>query len=205
MAEVGFIRTSMPEETRVAILPKEISQLSHPERTFIEQGYARHLGIDDDQYQKSGAKIVSRTEAYDKGAVCVPKPWIDDLEDFKPGQVAMGWFYLAEKKDLARATIDKEMTVIGWQDMYDADKNYTFERNRWFAGYIGVTQALPFAYASPKRLNIGVLGTKNGRVARGAIKRLEEEGLVEGENFETFGRNGQERFRSLLSRGFGIV
>ena len=135
MTTVGFVRTSMPEESRVALLPKDIKKhIEYPETLFIEEDYAKHLGVCDQQYEAVGANVVSRTEAYDQDGICIPKPWADDLRHFKQGQTAMGWFYLAEKKELARAVIDKDMTVIGWQDMYDPDGNYAFEKNRWFAG-----------------------------------------------------------------------
>ena len=100
MKEVGFVKTSMPGETRVALLPEEIQKVEHPGCLFFEEGYARSLGIGDFQYSNAGARVVGRGQAYRKEVVCIPKPWKDDLIDFQHGQIAAGWFYLAEKVEL---------------------------------------------------------------------------------------------------------
>ena len=204
MTTIGFTKSRMPEERRVALLPQDVAKCVNPAALKFEEDYALHLGICDLAYERAGARIVSSREAYNNDIVCIPKPWSTDIKHLQQGQTATGWFYLAEKKELAQATISKGMTVIAWQDMYDAQNNYTFEKNRWFAGYIAVQQALPFATASPKRLNIGVLGTENGRVARGALARLKEEGLQEGVHYHTFGRHGQEEFKRRLPE-FDVV
>lgn len=173
MKEIGFVKTSMPNEARVALLPSDIGKIESPEKLFFEKGYAEHLGVKNSEYEKVGAKIVSKEEAYQKDILCIPKPWINDLEFFQEGQTIMGWLYLAEKKAIARTILDKKMTAIAWEDMYGPNRKYVFEKNRWYAGYITVSQALPFAKASPKNLKIAVLG--DGRVAQGAFVRLKEE------------------------------
>ena len=184
MKEVGFVKTSMPDETRVALLPKDIpDKISYPNKLFFERDYAKHLGVEDSEYENVGANIVSRDEAYSKEVLCIPKPWINDVKHFKPGQTIIGWLYLAEKKTIARSILNNKMTAIAWENMYDSNKNYTFKKNRWYAGYIAVTQGLPFAKASPKNLKIGILG--DGRVAKGAIARLDEEGA----KYKVFGIN----------------
>jgi N5-(carboxyethyl)ornithine synthase len=183
MKEVGFVKSSMPGEERAALLPSDVREMTFPDKLFFEKGYAVHLGIEDSEYERAGAKIVSRKEAYEKEVLCIPKPWIDDVEWFRQGQVLMGWLYLAEKKKITEAVLAKKMTAIAWEDLYGPKKEYAFEKNRWYAGYIAVTQALPFAKASPKNLKIAVLG--NGRVAKGAFDRLREEGA----QYEVFGTN----------------
>ena len=184
MKTIGFVKTSMPDEERVAILPDDIQKnIENPEQLFFEEGYAAHLGHKDEEYIKEGARITSREEAYSKDVLCIPKPWINDIKHFKENQILMGWCYLAEKKDIARATINKNMTVIAWEDMYGPNRYYVFDKNRWYAGYITTTQALPFAKASPKNLKIAVLG--DGRVAQGVFSRLKEEKAT----FDIFGNN----------------
>ncbi len=184
MKTTGFVKTSMPEEFRVALLPKDIKDnISHPDLLFFEKGYAKELGVSDGEYLAVGVNIVSRNEAYSKDILCIPKTWVDDIDSFKPDQILMGWLYLSEKKKIAQAVLDNKMTAISWENMYDSDKNYVFEKNRWYAGYISTVQALPFASASPKNLKIAVLG--NGRVAKGVFSRLDEEGA----SYEIFGTN----------------
>mgnify|MGYP001552534625 FL=1 len=99
MKEIGFVKTSMPEEARVAMLPKDIKEyVTHPDKLFFETGYAKHLGFDDADYQAVGAKVVSRVEAFAKDVICIHKPWITDIEYFREGQTIMGWIYIPEKK-----------------------------------------------------------------------------------------------------------
>ncbi len=193
MNSFGFVKTSMPEETRVGLLPADIkAHINNPQALFFETGYAKHLGIADKAYLDAGANVVSRDKAYDQTVLCIPKPWINDIDFFQQGQTIMGWLYLSEKKKIAEAVLEKKMTAISWENMYDPDKNYVFDKNRWYAGYVSTAQALPFANASPKNLNIGVLG--RGRVAKGAIAKLEEEGAT----YDLFGRDGYDEFMSKL-------
>jgi len=200
MKSVGFVKTSMPDETRVALLPKDITgNISNPGKLFFEKGYAEHLGVEDSEYEKAGANIVSRDEAYKQDILCIPKPWTDDVEFFQSGQVLMGWLYLSEKKEIARAVLRNKMTAVAWENMYGPNKEYAFDKNRWYAGYIAVTQALPFAKASPKNLKIAVLG--NGRVAKGAFARLDEEGA----SYEVFGTNLLKNPKKLGPKAFNFI
>jgi len=190
----------MPQEKRVALLPRDISVISSPEKLFFETGYGRHLGIDDSEYTAAGSCMVSRTEAFSQDVVCIPKPWISDIEYFREGQTIMGWIYLPERKEMTRAVLRHAMTAIAWENMYGPKKEYVFERNRWMAGYIGVCQALPFAKASPKKLKIAVLG--NGRVASGAFDRLAEEGVTD---YEVFGTNLIDDAENPVQKDFDYI
>jgi len=199
MKEVGFVKTSMPEETRVGLLPEHIkSSIQNPQNLFIESGYAKHLGASDDAYRDAGANIVDRIHAYERDILCIPKPWIDDVEFFQQGQVLTGWLYLSEKKEIARAVLRNDMTAVAWENMYGPNHEYAFDKNRWYAGYISTTQALPFAKASPKNLKIAVLG--RGRVAKGVFARLDEEGAT----YEFCGRDTYEDLKSRLGE-FDVV
>lgn len=198
MDTIGFVLSQMPEETRIAIVPDDIKRIKHVEMIYIEEGYGKRLGIPDKEYQESGANIVTRHKALEQNVLCLPKPWIDDIDFFRQGQTIMGWLYLTEKKMIARAVIDKQMTAISWENMYGKNREYVFTKNRWYAGYIATSQALPFAYASPQRLKIGVLG--RGRVAKGVFARLKEENA----NYEAFGRDRYLEFRGRLHE-FDVV
>jgi alanine dehydrogenase len=201
MKEIGFVKTSMPEEARVALLPPDIeASVSQPEKLFFETGYATHLDVTDADYEAVGARIVPRIDAYSRDVLCIPKPWISDIDYFREGQTIMGWIYLPERKEMARAVLKHKMTAIAWENMYGPNKEYVFEKNRWMAGYIAVTQALPFAKASPKKLRIGVLG--NGRVAQGAFDRLKEEGVT---SYEVFGTNLIEDLENATQADFDRV
>ncbi len=200
MKTIGFVKSSMPEEKRVALLPPDIKAISHPEKLFFETGYGRHLGFEDADYEAMGAKMCSRTDAFAQDVICIPKPWITDIEYFREGQTIMGWIYLPERKEMARAVLKHKMTAIAWENMYGPNKEYVFEKNRWMAGYIGVCQALPFAKASPKKLKIAVLG--NGRVAQGAFDRLKEEGVTK---YEVFGTNLLDEPEKATQKDFDSI
>lgn len=198
METIGFVSSQMPEESRIAIVPKDLKNLKHPEMIYIQEQYGKHLGITDRQYREVGVNVVTRHQALEQSVLCLPKPWSDDVDLFKDGQTIMGWLYLSEKKMIARAVLEKKMTAISWENMYGPDKSYVFVKNRWYAGYIATSQALPFAYASPQRLKIGVLG--RGRVAEGVFARLKEENA----KYETFGRDRFSEFKKRLGE-FDVV
>ena len=193
MKEVGFIKTSMPDEERVALLPKDLTEIVEKGALFFEKGYAKHLGVDDERYRESGANVVDRSIASSRDVLCLPKPWIDDVDLFQPGQTLMGWLYLPEKKEIARSVLKNEMTALAWENFYDPEKNYVFDKNRWYAGFVSTAQALQFARKAPENLKIGLLG--RGRVAKGAMAWLDRVGAT---NYKMFGRDGYEEFMSEL-------
>ncbi|NQU98742.1 hypothetical protein HQ533_04700 [Candidatus Woesearchaeota archaeon] len=203
MKEVGFVNSGMPEEFRVALLPKDVERIENPQKLFFQTGYGAHINLSDNDYRDAGANVESKLEAYGHDILCIPKPWIDDVAFFQDGQTLMGWLYLSEKKDVARAVLEHRMTGIAWEDTYSDNSNggkcdYLFEKNRWFAGYIAANQALPFARASPENLEIGVLG--RGRIAQGVFDKLKEAGA----EYEFVGRDGFDDFLSKI-RNFDVV
>ena len=112
METIGFVSSQMPEESRIAIVPKDLKKIKHPEMIYIQEQYGKHLGITDRQYREVGVNVVTRHQALEQSVLCLPKPWSNDVDLFKDGQTIMGWLYLSEKKMIARAVIEKNMTAI---------------------------------------------------------------------------------------------
>src|SRR3954452_20716155 len=58
---VAILRDSVPEETRVALLPDAVKALSSQGIEFgVESGVGTHIGATDADYEKAGAAIVDR-------------------------------------------------------------------------------------------------------------------------------------------------
>ncbi|VVC00008.1 Alanine dehydrogenase [uncultured archaeon] len=169
MKTIGFIKSTMPEEKRVGLLPSDVKKIRHPEKLFFEKGYAEHICFSDDCYREAGAKIISRREMRKMDVICAPKRWATDKKVFSDGQALWGWLYVAHSPWLAKALVEKKMTGIAFEYMYHDTCDYVFPENRRITGIAGMMQALPYVGKPPELLKkVALLG--NGKV--GAAVRL---------------------------------
>ncbi|MCX6769629.1 MAG: hypothetical protein NT051_03035 [Candidatus Micrarchaeota archaeon] len=171
MKKIGFPKTSMPEETRIALIPRDVRKVRTPSMLLFEKGYAAHLGFSDEDYRRAGATIVDRRELPGAEILCIPKRWKNDSELFSRNQTLMGWLYVSQSPWLQREISEKSMTAIAFEKMYFEDGRYVFQRNREITGMLGMMQALPYAGKPPSKLrNVAILG--NGNVAKSVFKIL---------------------------------
>jgi len=182
MNRIGFPRSTMPEEGRVALLPEDVRFILDPDKVFVEKGYAFHLGRSDREYQNQGVNIVSREEMSDLEVLCIPKRWYPDEKLFSKGQTLTGWLYLPESIWLSEILKEKQMSAIAWEKFYD-NGNYVFRENRLITGRAGMLHALGYVDSPPENLQAAVLG--RGLVSMGAQEMLEKLKVP----FSVYGRN----------------
>ena len=85
---VGFPISPKENENRRAIVPADLKTLKHPECVYVESGFGKVLGIDDEEYEAVGCHICSHEEAIQKDIVCDPKIGdADYLERMHEGQI----------------------------------------------------------------------------------------------------------------------
>jgi N5-(carboxyethyl)ornithine synthase len=176
MATIGFLTSSMPDEKRVAILPKSLSKVSRPCQLFFEKHYANGLGVEDSEYKKAGANIISRAEFRFMDIICAPKRWASDRDVFRENHVLWSWTYAAQTKWLASVAVEKSMTLIAFEYMYDGSGNYVFPENRNMTGKAGILQSIVYAGMPPEKLT-GVAVIGRGCVAKGAFEMLDRLGV----------------------------
>ena len=171
MNRIGFPKSSMKEEKRIALLPEEIKRIEHPEFLFFQEDYAAEYDYKNKEYLVSGANIISKKKTYSLEVICQPKFCEADLDHIKEKQIVFGWLHLGEDDKATYEFKKREITAIAWELMFKDGKNI-FQRNGLLTGEIGVLHAIAYAGKSPKECRAAVIG--RGRVGKGAFRQLEE-------------------------------
>ena len=59
---IGFLKSHKPDEHRIALLPQDLTHITHPEMIYLETGYS-NLGV----------QIVPRQIVLEQSIICEPK------------------------------------------------------------------------------------------------------------------------------------
>ncbi len=89
---IGIVK-ELPSENRVAILPEAVSALIALNcDVIIEKEAGLNAFATDNQYENSGAKVVSKKDVYEKSDLIlkVNVPTEDEIKNLKPEQVVVG-------------------------------------------------------------------------------------------------------------------
>jgi len=174
MNTIGFAIPQKENEKRRAILPADIARLHHPEFIFVEEGYGNVLGIDDKEYEKLGAHVVSYAEVFQQEIICNPKnPTPKEYPLFKNNQTLFGWIHAVQGREITDWLLNTKMTAIAWEDMFE-EGLHTFWRNNEIAGYAAILHSLSIFGRDPRECKVAIIG--RGNIARGALKNLSELG-----------------------------
>ena len=170
MRTIGFVISHKENEARRALIPEHIKFINNPANLLIETGYGDVLGYCDEDYRVAGAKVVSREVAMCADIVCDPKIGdADYLWVLKEGQIVFGWVHAVQNRDITDALLERKLTAIAWEDMFE-DNRHTFFRNNEIAGEAAVMHAFQAHGVFPRDAKVAILG--RGNVAQGAIRAL---------------------------------
>ena len=179
---MGVIGSSKKEnEHRVPIYPSHFLLLDESlrNRIYIEEGYGKRFGVNDEELKKLVAGIMTQEELFEKcDIILLPKPTEGDFSFFRGGQILWGWPHCVQGEPITQVGIDKKMTMIAWEAMYIWKRNefkdlHIFHKNNEMAGYCSVLHALGLAgmtghYGPAKRVAVISFGS----TGRGAIHAL---------------------------------
>lgn len=167
---VGFPISPKENENRRAIVPADLKALKHPELIYVESGFGRVLGIDDEEYEAVGCHICSHEEAIQKDIVCDPKIGdADYLEQMHEGQIIFGWVHATQNRDITDKILDSKLTAYAWEKMFEMGR-HVFWFNNELAGEAAVLNGFQCYGELPYGLEVAVIG--NGNTARGAVRVL---------------------------------
>lgn len=198
MKNVGLVIGIKENEKRRAILPEDIGFISHPELLFVQKGYGDVCGYSDEDYQKSGCRIVSREEALNCDIVCDPKVGdAEYLDELKPGQTVFGWVHAVQNSDITNKIVNGKLTAYAWEDMFYKDR-HVFFRNNELAGEAAIMHAFELYGKMPYDVKVAVLG--NGNTARGAIKIL----TMLGASVTCYSRKSESLFKDEMC-GYDVI
>ncbi|KAF0180508.1 MAG: ceo [Nitrospirae bacterium] len=198
MKTIGFVISGKENEKRRALLPEHVRRIKNRELLSFEEGYATHLGIDDSEYEALGCVIRQKPEVYDCDVICNPKaPEPDERALFSTGQTLFGWIHAVQGRIITDFLIDRQMTGIAWEDMYENGR-HCFWRNNEIAGEAAVIHAMQCLGRHPQGLDVAIIG--RGNCARGAYKTFSQLGA----NITNYDRSTEKLLRQEVDR-FDVI
>lgn len=198
MKTIGFPISHKENENRRALLPEDIRQLKHPEQLYFETGYGEVLGLDDDDYRKEGASIVSREEVLSKDIICDPKIGdADYLRDLK-NQTIFGWVHAVQNRDITDCLLEGKLTAYAWEDMYESGR-HCFWRNNEIAGEAAILHAFQCHAMMPYNAKVALIG--RGNVGSGALRIL----TMLGADVTVYNRHTEALLRQELPQYDAVV
>lgn len=182
---LGFIKSNFPNEKRVPLLPKHINDFQN--KIAIESGLGEVLHISDQEYEKQGAVVLSRSEIFDscKGIFSLKLIQPSDYENIKKNQIIIGWTHpkgsgkafmenQAIPKSLIIVDLDNKSPKVFYKNKEYIPKwipNYFINQNSFYAGYAGAIHALlNFGFFPDNNTKIAILGA--GNVSQGAFQAI---------------------------------
>lgn len=170
MKSIGLLISTKENEKRRALLPEHLKFIKNTNYLYFEEGYGIALGHKDEEYLALGANVVPKNEVICKDVICDPKIGdADYLEELNYGQVIFGWIHAVQNKQVTDKILNKRLTAIAWEDMYDKCR-HVFWRNNELAGEAAIMHAFTLYGKVPYECNVALIG--RGNVARGAYKTL---------------------------------
>jgi alanine dehydrogenase len=123
---IGIPKERRPYEFRVGLSPAGVEILSQQGHTiFIEHEAGVGAGFSDQEYEKSGARIVySPHEAFGRADLVLKlaRPMQDEIQWFNPGTTLMGFLHLASaRQDRVQALLARKVTAIAYEQIKEAD------------------------------------------------------------------------------------
>jgi len=174
MKTIGFVISEKENEFRKALLPRDVARIRNRHCLQFERGYALHLGIADDEYEKLGCTVKPRQEVYHCDIVCSPKaPEPAEWALFQNNQTIFGWLHAVQGRTTTDLLLEKGMTGIAWEDMYE-DGRHCFWRNNEIAGEAAVLHAIRYLGRLAHGLDVAIIG--RGNCARGAHRTFSQLG-----------------------------
>lgn len=199
MRTIGFPISHKENEKRRSIIPEHIRSLKNPEFLFFEKGYGDVLGISDEEYVITGAKICSRDVVLQKDIICDPKIGdADYLKILQPGQTIFGWIHATQNREITDNIIKNKLTAYAWEKMFIKGR-HVFWKNNELAGRAAVINAFQQWGRLPIGCNVAVIG--NGNTARGAVGMLN----MLGANITQYNRHTETLLREEIGNYDVIV
>jgi N5-(carboxyethyl)ornithine synthase len=175
MRTIGFVASEKENERRRAVLPQDLSRVRNCGSLVFERGYGLPLGVPDAAYEEAGSVVAELGTVYECDIICNPKaPEPRERERFREGQTLFGWIHAVQGRAIVDFLIDREMTAIAWEDMFDQGR-HCFWRNNEIAGEAAVLHAMSYLGRLPTGLKAALIGT--GNCARGALAQMSRCGI----------------------------
>lgn len=165
----------------------------------MKKNYGEALGYSDEDYINVGANTIPFEALFDCEIICNPKnPLAQEYGHFKQGQTLFGWIHAVQGKEMTDFLVQKNMTAIAWEDMFDRGL-HIFWKNNEISGYAAIVHSFMHWGRIPFECKVAIIG--RGNVARGALRALSAFGA----DVFVYDRKSVARLRSELDQYDVIV
>jgi len=120
---IGVPKEIKPQENRIGLTPESVKVLtSNGHEVLIENNGGYEAGFDNEQYKKSGAKIVNKAEDIFNDSeiiVKVKEPLSNEIKMIKENQIIFTYLHLAAAKQLTESLVKSKSVCIAYETVTD--------------------------------------------------------------------------------------
>jgi len=120
---IGVPKEIKPQENRIGLTPESVKVLvSNGHEVLVENNGGFEAGFDNEQYKKSGAKIVSKVEDIFNDSeiiVKVKEPLSNEVKMIRDNQIVFTYLHLAAAKELTEGLIKSKSVCIAYETITD--------------------------------------------------------------------------------------
>jgi alanine dehydrogenase len=120
---IGVPKEIKPQENRIGLTPESVKTLvSEGHEVLIENNGGFEAGFENDQYIKSGAKIINRASDIFNDAeiiVKVKEPQKVEVDMIRENQILFTYLHLAAAKELTQGLINSKGVCIAYETVTD--------------------------------------------------------------------------------------
>lgn len=117
---VGVAREIKVQEYRVALTPQGAHQLGRDgHQVLVEQGAGLGSGFRDDEYLRTGCRVVERTTLFRESEliVKVKEPLPVEYDLLRPGQILFTYLHLAPNRQLTEQLLERGVTAFAYETL----------------------------------------------------------------------------------------
>jgi len=122
---VGVPKEIKPQENRIGLTPESVKVLtSNGHEVLVENNGGYEAGFDNEQYKKSGAKIIDKAQDIFNDSdiiVKVKEPLSNEVKMIKEGQIIFTYLHLAATKELTEGLIKSKSVCIAYETITDSN------------------------------------------------------------------------------------
>ena len=120
---IGVPKEIKPQENRIGLTPDSVKVLTlNGHEVLVENNGGFEAGFDNEQYKKSGAKIVNKAEDIFNDSemiVKVKEPLNNEIKMIRENQVIITYLHLAAAKELTEGLIKSKSVCIAYETVTD--------------------------------------------------------------------------------------
>ena len=120
---IGVPKEIKPQENRIGLTPDSVKILiSNGHEVLIENNGGFEAGFDNEQYKKSGAKIINKAKDIFNNSdviVKVKEPLTNEIAMLKENQIIFTYLHLAAAKELTEGLIKSKSVCIAYETVTD--------------------------------------------------------------------------------------